>query len=131
MPRKSVALNRREFVSRAVLSSFTSALAIPRGFAEDVPAKEYRICAFEKFLQSLSFSELADVIAELGFVGIEATVRSKGHVLPERVRDDLPRAVEAARAAGLEVTMITTAITGVDDPHARAVLQRHIDRLSH
>jgi sugar phosphate isomerase/epimerase len=39
------------------------------------------------------------------------------------VKEDLPRAVEASREAGLEVTMITTAITGVDDPHAEAVLE--------
>jgi sugar phosphate isomerase/epimerase len=50
-------------------------------------------------------------------------VRPEGHVLPERAKEDLPRAVDAARAAGLEVTMITTAITRVDDPHAEAVLK--------
>ena len=51
--------------------------------AEPAPSK-YRICAFEKFLQDLSYDELADTIAELGFVGIEATVRNKGHVLSVR-----------------------------------------------
>jgi len=51
-----------------------------------------------------------------------APVRPRGHVLPERVEEDLPRAVDAAREAGVQVTMITTAITGVDDPHAETVL---------
>ena len=44
-------------------------------------------------------------------------------MLPERVRDDLPRAVEAAKAAGLTIPMITTAIASVNEPHAEAVLE--------
>jgi hypothetical protein len=43
-------------------------------------------------------------------------------VLPERVADDLPRAVEAARAAGIAVTLITTTITAARDPQAEAIL---------
>ena len=46
---------------------------------------------------------------------IDLTVRAKGHVLPERVTEDLPRAVEALRKAGLEVPMITTDITSAAD----------------
>ena len=46
----------------------------------------------------------AETIKELGFDGIEATVRKKGHVLPERVEDDLPRLVEALQKHDLEVT---------------------------
>ena len=45
-----------------------------------------------------------------------------GHVLPERAADDLPRAVEAAREEGLDVPMITTALTSADDPTARPIL---------
>jgi L-ribulose-5-phosphate 3-epimerase len=49
-------------------------------------------------------------------------VRPGGHVLPERVEDDLPRAVETLRKSGLTVPLITTAITDARDPLTRRVL---------
>src|SRR3546814_1304052 len=53
---------------------------------------------------------MADAAAEIGFDGVDLTVRPKGHVLPERVAEDLPRAVDAIRKAGLSHTMMTTAV---------------------
>lgn len=41
---------------------------------------------------------------------------------PERVTEDLPKAVRAARAAGLAIPMMTTAITSPRDPATRRVL---------
>jgi L-ribulose-5-phosphate 3-epimerase len=43
-------------------------------------------------------------------------------VLPERVAEDLPRAVAAIRSAGLKAETMTTAITDPDDPTSREVL---------
>ncbi len=54
---------------------------------------------------------------------MDLTVRPGGHVLPERVEDDLPRAVETLRRSGLTVPMITTAITDAADPLSRRVLE--------
>lgn len=85
------------------------------------------ICAFVKFLQSLSYDQLADTIAELGFAGIEATVRPGGQVLPERVRQDLPRLVAALRKRNLEVTVMTTAVTRADDSLNERVLKTAAD----
>jgi L-ribulose-5-phosphate 3-epimerase len=81
------------------------------------------VSVFSKHLQHLDYRALAGTVAEAGFGGIDLTVREGGHVLPERVRDDLPKAVDAARAAGLAVPMITTTIVSVRDPHAEAVLE--------
>jgi L-ribulose-5-phosphate 3-epimerase len=78
---------------------------------------------FSKPLSWLSYAETAAMIAEAGFGGIDYSVRSGGHVLPERVRDDLPRAVEAAHAAGLKVEMITTEIVRAGDKYTTAVLE--------
>jgi sugar phosphate isomerase/epimerase len=43
--------------------------------------------------------------------------------LPERVADDLPKAVEAVRQAGLQVYMIVTAITNPDDQFTEPILK--------
>ena len=79
-------LNRRRFLSLGAAGAVAAGFLGSTVDAGDAHGSKYRICAFEKFLQDLSYEELADVIAELGFVGIEATVRNKGHVLPERVK---------------------------------------------
>ena len=81
------------------------------------------LCLFSKPLQWLPYDDLAAIAAEAGFDGLDLPVRPGGHVLPERVADDLPRAVEAARKAGLAVPLATTAITSASDPLAAPVLR--------
>jgi sugar phosphate isomerase/epimerase len=101
---------------------------VPGGsWSADVPAtaglsRPVTVSVFTKHLQYLDHRALGETVAEAGFDGIDLPVRAGGHVLPERVADDLPQVVEAARAAGVAVTMITTAITSAQDPHAEAVL---------
>lgn len=66
---------------------------------------------------------MASMAVETGFDGIDLTVRPGGHVLPERVEQDLPAAVETIRSAGLEVPMITTMIADPSSPHAEPILR--------
>jgi L-ribulose-5-phosphate 3-epimerase len=80
------------------------------------------IAVFSKHLQWLPFADVGPAIAESGFRAVDLTVRPDGHVLPERVEEDLPRAVETFRRSGLTVPLITTAITDASDPLARRVL---------
>lgn len=90
------------------------------------PSKEeeaYKISIFSKHLQWLGYKEMADVAAEIGFDGVDITVRSGGHVLPERVVEDLPRAVAAVKSAGLNVYMITTGILDAGEPHTENILK--------
>lgn len=81
------------------------------------------LCLFSKPVPQLSWQELARSAKQAGFGGIDLTVRPEGHVLPERVAVDLPKAVAAIRAEGLEVPMISTALTSVDDPAAGPTLE--------
>ena len=87
------------------------------------PAGSATMHVFSKPLQWLDYSGTAAIIKEAGFGGIDYTVRPGGHVLPEKVNDDLPRAVEAAHQAGLKVEMITTAITDPRDKHTEPLLR--------
>lgn len=87
------------------------------------PAGAFSINVFSKSLHWLDYAGTAALAAEAGFDGVDLTVRPNGHVVPERVAEDLPKAVEAIKKAGLKVHMITTAITKADEPHTEAILK--------
>lgn len=119
-------MKRRAFIQRTCNSTLLAALAPATAFSlgrsaeEEVPRK---ICIFSKHLQWLDYRDMATLAREIGFTGIDLTVRDGGHVQPERVKRDLPVAVETIRGAGLEVPMITTGITDPDDPVTWHVLE--------
>src|SRR5205823_1390617 len=76
---------------------------------------------FSKMLAPYSVPEAGAVIRDLGFDGVDLTVRPGGHVLPEDVQGRLPAAVEALRQQGLSVPMITTGVVEAEEPHADAI----------
>ncbi len=82
------------------------------------------ICIFSKHLQFIEdFDELGRTCKAMGLDGVDLPVRRGGHVLPENVAEDLPRAVESIRAAGVGVPMITTRLVRGSDPDARPILE--------
>ncbi len=82
-----------------------------------------KIVVFSKHLQWLDLQGMAETTAEIGFDGVDLTVRPKGHVLPEKVEDDLPRAAEACKKAGIEIVMLSTAIDDVAKPTTEKILK--------
>ena len=78
---------------------------------------------FSKHLQFLDYETTAQVAAEIGFDGVDLAVRPGGHVLPENVATDLPRAVEAIKGAGLQAQIMTTAIMNPQEGAAATILQ--------
>jgi L-ribulose-5-phosphate 3-epimerase len=82
---------------------------------------------FSKHLQWLNYADMANQAAKLGFEGVDLTVRKGGHVLPERVKEDLPKALSAVKQAGLSINSITTDIIDADDMLTHAVLKAASD----
>lgn len=78
---------------------------------------------FSKMFQSLSLTQLAELVAEIGLEGVDLTVRSNGSIKPEEAVEKLPEAVEAFESKGLKVPMITTEITSADQLHAEEVFK--------
>jgi len=54
---------------------------------------------------------------------LQRWVRDNGHVLPERVEDDLPKLVEALKKHGLEINVMASSINRADQPHTEKVLR--------
>ena len=63
----------------------------------------------------LSYDELADLIAELGFDGIEGTIRPGGQIPPEQVPDELPKLMAALKKRRLEMTIMASGINNADE----------------
>ena len=100
----------------------TIGAAIPALAQKPAGPGPLKICVFSKHFQWTDWRETADLAASMGFDGVDFTVRSGGHVLPEHVERDLPKAVEAARKAGLQTPMVTAGIVDAKSPHAEAIL---------
>ena len=107
-------LSRRKFV-RLCAAASVGVTAAPLLMAKDKPPRN-KFTLFTKQLEALSYDRLAEAVAEMGFDGIEGTIRPGGHVTPERVPDDLPKFVEALKKRGLELTIMASGINNAKDP---------------
>ncbi len=110
----AIAMPRRRFVTGGLAVAAAAAGSRFPLAAPVEPVKKNPIAAFTKFLSSMPYVALAEAIAGLGFDGIEATVRPKGQVLPEKAEGELPKLVEVLAAKRLELMIMTTAITKAD-----------------
>ena len=81
------------------------------------------IHVFTKPLTWMSYDEMAALVAESGAEGIDLPVRPGGHVLPENVETDLPKAYESAAKHGLKMEMIVTGITAADEKYTETILK--------
>jgi L-ribulose-5-phosphate 3-epimerase len=130
--------SRRSFITNSIMTAagMTGGLSLissPQADWEDIgeaspaPAMKdpdaFKISIFSKHLQWLNYKEMAKAVREIGFDGIDLTVRPQGHVLPERVEADLPEAAEAAGKEGIKIYMLTTAIDNADDPVTEKILK--------
>ena len=109
-------MNRREFL-------YASALAM--GALQGPPrlSGKLKIDIYGRHLLWLrSADEVAMAAKQMGYDGVDVNVRAngQGHVLPDRVAQDLPPFVAAIRKHGLEVSAITPSIADADTPYARA-----------
>ncbi|MBO9152529.1 sugar phosphate isomerase/epimerase family protein [Chitinophaga sp. GCM10012297] len=112
--------NRRTFLQTLAMAG----AAIPlRSFA--FAANDWEIHGFSKPFQFkwMDFGMLCQTFAAAGLQGVDYTVRPEGHVTPERVAEDLPKAVAAAKNAGISAKLMTTAIQDASDPATEAVLR--------
>ena len=113
-------LTRRELMRAASQAALVAAAARHTTITAQ-PARVF--CLFSKHLPELGWGDLGQAVKDAGFEGVDLTVRAGGHVLPERAAGDLPRAIEAIKARGVQVPMITTELISASAPVARPLLQ--------
>jgi L-ribulose-5-phosphate 3-epimerase len=108
-------MDRRQF-----LGSVAAAMAPPAG--GELRTRPILCLSTESFA-GVELKHLAQKAKEIGFEGIDLHVHAQAHVVPEKVAQDLPKAFEIIRAAGLEVPMITTELKNSGEPSARPTLE--------
>ena len=108
-------LKRREFIQKTAMAGSLLPFAPAMGkLGSDFSQENLEIHVFSKHLEFLDYDAAAQAAKEIGFDGVELTVRPGGHILPENVERDLPKAVEAVKKVGLKTDLIVTAITEVN-----------------
>jgi sugar phosphate isomerase/epimerase len=112
-----MAISRRELLAAA------AAATTVRTASAASNDRRFTICAFSKHFQWTDVKGASETMRDLGYEGVDLTVRTAGHVLPERVQDDLPKAADVITKTGMKLTMITTDIVDPKTPHAESVLK--------
>ena len=118
-------LSRRKFLLNSALTGSilpflpTEAFSLNKKITADLP----KIHIFSKHLQFLNYQDMSEVAKELGFDGIDLTIRPKGHVLPEKVETDLPLAVEAMKKVGFKPSLFCTAVEDAANPVDKKLLE--------
>jgi sugar phosphate isomerase/epimerase len=127
MSTKSAKYTRREFTKLSAMAltaipfmSFANPL-IQRPFLSQTDDLEVHL--FSKHLQFLNYNDMSEAAAEMGFDGLDLTVRRKGHVLPENVIVDLPKAVNAMKKHGLAPKMMSTNVWDAHNKEQQTVLE--------
>lgn len=116
--------SRRNFLTRSAVLGYGAALAAHGIHAHPLFAAEApSISIFSKHLQWLGFADMARFVKDLGFTGIELTVRPGGHIEPANVVAELPKAAKAARDAGVSIPMLVTTINDATEPYTEDIIR--------
>jgi len=111
-------ITRRKFLKN-VSASALAAPFVSSAISTCTPQQiddQLEVHLFSKHLQFLSIKDAAQMAKEMGFSGLDLTVRPKGHILPENVKSELPKAIADIKSAGSTCKMMTTAISDVAHP---------------
>lgn len=111
---------RRGFIKKAALSaSLLPFLNFPlKAWAGSEASinEPLSVHIFSKHLQFLDYKTTGQMAAEMGFSGVDLTVRPNGHVLPENVKNDLPKAVKEITDGGSVCELISTNVESINNP---------------
>ncbi|MCX8162719.1 MAG: sugar phosphate isomerase/epimerase [Candidatus Bathyarchaeota archaeon] len=83
-----------------------------------------RIILFSKMFQSMPMERFADLAVDMGFEGIDLTVRPGGYIEPSDASWKLPEALKIFESRGLSIPMITTSIVSSDEPYAKEIFSK-------
>lgn len=115
---------RREFLATTTLAAGALALgSVGSSAAEPGSGPRFPIIGFTKPFQKFTAEQTAEMVANVGWDGIECPIRARGQIEPDRVADELPRWVEVLRGHKLDIHVVATDITSLKTSHAELLLR--------
>ncbi|MES2460046.1 MAG: TIM barrel protein [Armatimonadota bacterium] len=82
-----------------------------------------QLMVFSKHLAGPPLADIARRLRAMEITAVDLTVRAGGHVEPDRVEDDLPRAAAELAQHGVRIGQITTNITDARDKTTESILR--------
>ncbi|MFZ4621501.1 MAG: sugar phosphate isomerase/epimerase family protein [Bacteroidota bacterium] len=109
---------RRDFVKHSALAAgMLPFIDFPEMLQQNADLNDpLSVSIFSKHLQFLDCPSAATAAAEMGFAGLDLTVRPGGHVESATAKTDLPLALQKIRSAGSDCSMITTSLESIHNP---------------
>ncbi|MGQ1785255.1 MULTISPECIES: sugar phosphate isomerase/epimerase family protein [unclassified Saccharicrinis] len=120
--------SRRKFIKQTTIAGTAALLgsntvAANLGFNNNSGNNDLSVHIFSKHLQFLDYKNMSEAAKEMGFDGIDITVRPNGHVLPERVKEDLPKATEVMKSFELKPQMLSTHVSDANNPIHKNIVE--------
>ena len=115
--------SRRRFLASSAVGVLAGTAGGRAVAATPPAARSYPLIGFTKPFADLSFDAAADLVAEVGWDGVEVAVRegSSTHIAPARVEEDLPRMVEALGKRAKQLAIVTTSVVALDSAGERVL----------
>ncbi len=115
--------SRRRFLASSAVGVLAGTAGGRAVAATPPAARSYPLIGFTKPFSDLSFDATADLVAEVGWDGVEVAVRegSSTHIAPARVEEDLPRMVEALGKRAKQLAIVTTSVVALDSAGERVL----------
>ena len=103
---------------RTAIGALGGAALAARAALSQKPGRTPLLCVYSGNLSKIPYSELADIVRQMGYDGVDLTVMKGGHVDPSVYMVHLDRAFQTFHDAGLDLPMVTTSFTSASQPFA-------------
>src|SRR5260221_10530040 len=110
--------SRRQFIASTLVASAAATF----GVAEE--PKRFDFACFIKPFGTLPYDRIADIVAEVGWTGVEVAVREKETTIDhERVEEELPKFQETLAKRHLEISILATDVEDASAPLSQRLLK--------
>jgi sugar phosphate isomerase/epimerase len=119
-----MALTRRQLLAGMAAGTAARPLALLAQKREGAmrPRVTPCVCLYSRILVKIGYIDLPMIVQGLGFDGVDLSVENGGHIEPDKTDYHLMPALEAITGIGLDVPMLTTGITSLEDKASEQVL---------
>jgi len=104
---------RRDFLVKGSSALATAGL-LKGQQVKEISKEKWPVIAFEKPFQKLGYERMGEELAKIGMDGIEATIRTDGHITAETAEEDVPKMVADLAKNGQKAYIAATHLLEAD-----------------